>query len=125
MSLTTKSNGLDPFWSALDLNFFGDHWKTFARSDHFQITESADSFTITADMPGVREDDLDISVKNNVLAIRAERKDREYVYSKSYSLPAGADSSNIEASLDHGVLTVMIPKQPEAKPRRIQIKRRE
>lgn len=124
--LVKKSNSVDHFGLPWDLMFTDPWgtWQTFSRSE-FDIEESADGYTITADMPGVLEDDLDISVKSNVLTIKAERKDRQRSYSKSYTIPAGADNSAIEARLEHGVLTVIVPKQPEAKPRKILVKRRE
>jgi HSP20 family protein len=103
----------------------------------FEVKETADSFVVKADLPGVAESDLDINVHNSVLTITGahqaeERKEGESFqlyerqfgsFSRSFSLPDMADGERIEAKLDAGVLTLTIAKKAEAKPRKIALKK--
>jgi HSP20 family protein len=99
------------------------------------IFEEADSIKILAEVPGVKPEDVQISVEDNRLTIRgskeqvaeqkAERVHRyERVYGtfeRSFTLPATVDSSKIKATYENGVLTVTLPKVDRAKPRQIQV----
>jgi HSP20 family protein len=118
----------DPFTEARGLRneFF---------SPHFDVKENKDGFTFSADLPGVKESDLEISVTGNVLAISGKREDqrreegdqyyraeRSYgQFSRSFLLPDGTDTSNVQADLKDGVLTVQVAKRPEVQPRRIPV----
>ncbi len=124
----------DPF--ALARELFA--WDPYARSSSafaptFDVKETAESFVVRADLPGVAEKDIDVSVHNGVLAITGarqaeERKEGEsfYLYerqfgsfSRSFALPDAADAERIEAKLVNGVLELSIGKRAEAKPRKI------
>ena len=108
---------------------------TFAPS--FEVKETADQFIVKADLPGVKEENIDVSLHNGVLSIAGsrsaeERKENEsfYLYerqfgsfSRSFALPDMADGERIEAKLDSGVLTLTIGKKAEAKPRKIALKK--
>ena len=142
---THNSNGTvtryrDPFAMARELlswdPFFTDR-RVSAFSPAFEVKETTDSFVLKADLPGVAEADLDISVHNNVLTVSGtrqaeERKEGEgYAlyerqfgsFSRSFSLPDTADGERIEAKLENGVLALSIAKKVEAKPRKIAVKR--
>ena len=94
-----------------------------------------DVFLVQIDLPGVKEDAIDLTVEDNVLTVRAERStpttaegvealvaERPYgMYSRQMFLGENLDVEHIEASYDSGVLTLTIPVAPHAKPRRIQI----
>jgi HSP20 family protein len=100
------------------------------------VAETQDRFVITAELPGIRSDDVDISVKNSVLRIHGERRfyeeqreddfhriERRFgSFARSITLPSTADPEGIQASFDAGVLTIEVPKKEEAKPRRIRVK---
>ncbi len=85
------------------------------------------------DVPGVRQEDLDVTVDNHTLTIRGTRKfeskEGEQVmlgraygsFERSYALPDSLDDDNLSADLADGVLTIRIPKHAKAKPRKIQI----
>jgi HSP20 family protein len=104
---------------------------------HFEVKETADKFLVRADLPGLPEKDIDISVHNGVLSISGHRGAEEraegesyYVYerqygsfSRSFALPDSADAEKIDARLDSGVLTLSINKKIEAKPRKIELKK--
>jgi len=94
-----------------------------------------DSFTLKALLPGVHPDDIDIQIVNEIVTISGELKaDREegatYLlaerpsgkFHRVISLPTPLDSTKVEADLENGVLTLVIPKVEEAKPRTIKIK---
>jgi len=117
----------DPFFSGRPASAF---------SPAFEVKETNDAFVLKADLPGVAEPDLDISVHNNVLTVSGsrqaeERKEGESYalyerqfgsFSRSFSLPDMADGDRIEAKLDRGVLTLTIGKKAEAKPRKIAVR---
>ena len=100
------------------------------------ITEDPDNFYIRAEVPGIKADELDISVTGNTLSITGERKpsnDKEDVkyhrreretgkFSRVISLPGDIDTSKVEASSADGILTVVLPKAEIAKPKQISVK---
>ena len=100
------------------------------------LVEAEDHFLLRADLPGMREEDVSIEVRDNTLRISGERKteqeqrergwyrlERQFgKFSRALTLPDGIDPDAIEANFDHGVLEVKIPKPEERKPRRIAIK---
>ena len=99
----------------------------------FEVKENREAYTLRADMPGVKESDVEISLSGNQLTIagkreaeRKEDKETYYLYERSYgsftrafTLPSGVDEAKVNASLKDGVLTVMLPKRPEAQPKKI------
>ncbi len=100
------------------------------------IFEEADSIRIMAEVPGVRPQDVKISLEGNVLTVhgtkqqvaeerteRVHRYERTYgVFERTFSLPSSVDAGNIKASYDQGVLTITLPKMAEARPRQIEVK---
>jgi HSP20 family protein len=99
------------------------------------LTEEAGHLVLKADLPGLERDDVSIEIKDRVLTVSGERKaetenrgenyyrlERAFgSFSRSLSLPAGVDETNVEASFDKGVLEVRIPKPQEARPHRVEI----
>lgn len=102
------------------------------------IREEATRYVIELDVPGVSSEAIDIATENGVLTIQGERRrtasaDGEQqtrhsvserpcgAFRRSFTLPEQADVSAIRASMDAGVLQVVIPKRPEQQPRRIEI----
>ncbi len=94
------------------------------------------SVVVRTAVPGVKPDDIDITISGNALSISGETKEDEEVkeenyirrerrcgsFSRSLMLPDGVDAANTEASFEDGVLTLTIPKAPEAKPKVIKVK---
>ena len=90
---------------------------------------------LKADLPDVSEKDLDIRVENNMLTIRGERKFQQEVkeenylrveraygtFSRSFSLPNTINTEAIKAEYKNGVLTLMLPKRAESKPKQVKI----
>jgi HSP20 family molecular chaperone IbpA len=97
------------------------------------IYENGDALIVTADLPGVAKENLDVRVENNLLTIRGKPSHlaagdpvyREYElasFFRQFELNEKVDQANISAELQHGVLTLRLPKAQEAKPRRIEVK---
>ena len=101
------------------------------------ISEDDQAFKVTAEMPGARPEDVEVTVDEDVLTIRAERTQeretnrRNYhlversvgVFQRSLRLPAPVDPGKVQASFDNGVLTVTIPKDgSQARSRRVQVR---
>jgi HSP20 family protein len=99
------------------------------------VAEDENALKIHAELPGLKKDDVKISVKDGVLTLRGERKfeeekkkdnyyriERSYgLFARSFSLPTTVDASKIQASMKDGVLELTIPKKPEAKEREIAV----
>lgn len=96
------------------------------------IYEIADGLVVTADVPGVTQEQLEVRVDNHVLTIRGQTADgpiaapgyREFElvsYFRQFELSDKVDESKIRADLKHGVLTLTLPKAEEAKPRKIAV----
>jgi HSP20 family protein len=98
------------------------------------VSTTADALVIEAALPGVRPDDVEITVEEGTLSIRAEssseRRDDEEVlvqeirrgtFGRSVSLPTGLEPDRAVATFDNGVLTLRIPKAEQVKPRQIRI----
>lgn len=102
---------------------------------NLDVTETNDAFMINADLPGVRDEDLDVSVMGNRLTVTGRREAEEvqegdrYValersygsFSRSFVLPDSADLENIQAELNNGVLRIKVPKRGEMQGRKIAI----
>jgi len=101
----------------------------------FDVKETKDAYVIQADLPGVKDEELGVSLSGNLLTISGKREEEhreegESYYAaersygnfvRSFTMPDGVDAENVNADLKQGVLTVHIPKKPEAQPKRISI----
>jgi HSP20 family protein len=97
------------------------------------VRASETEVVFLCDVPGVKQDDLEITLENHVLTIKGTRKfdsrqneqvmlGRAYgAFSRAFTLPDALDEDNLAANLADGVLTIRIPKHPKAKPRKIAI----
>jgi len=100
-----------------------------------EVFEKEDKFVVKADLPGMRQEDINVSVVGDTLTIKGERKSETEVKEEDYhccersygsfsrliSLPSNVDSKNIEASYEDGVLEIILPKAPEVKPKKVTI----
>ncbi len=101
----------------------------------FDVTENNDAFVFKADMPGITKDELEITTTGNRLQISGKReighetkKDTVYTYerqsgsfTRSFTLPDGADLDHAKSELKDGVLTLMIAKKPGAQAKKVAI----
>lgn len=103
---------------------------------HLNVSETANDIRITAELPGVNQDDIEINLDNNILTVRGEKRferadekenfhfvERSYgTFQRSVQLPYRVDPGQVQARFDNGVLTVVVPKSRMQDPsRRIQI----
>jgi HSP20 family protein len=100
------------------------------------VTEDKDNYFIRAELPGIKADDLDISVTGNTLSISGQRKIPEEEASARYhrrereagrfsrviSVPGMLDTGKVQAYCSDGILTVVLPKPEAAKPKQITVK---
>ncbi len=103
----------------------------------FDLKETKDGYVIKADLPGVREQDLDIAVRGNRLQISGSREaeaeeksdtfytcERAYgTFTRIFTMPDDADLDKVAAELKEGILTVNLGKRPESKAKHISIKK--
>ncbi len=128
----------DPVTELLSLrNFFEDARSPLVRTNiipALDLSETDNSFLVEMAVPGLKAEDLTVTVENNVLTIKGEmhktseenrtyhRVERRYgSFQRSITLPSRVKSDEIEATLSDGVLRLEIPKAEESKPRRIAI----
>ena len=99
------------------------------------IYENKDQIVLEAELPGMNQDDFDLSIENNVITLRGERKfekteesdnyhrvERSYgSFTRSFTLPQTVSPEGATAEYSNGVLRVTLPKREETKARRIQV----
>jgi HSP20 family protein len=133
---------IDHLFENFDRDFWGFPWRrsafdveplwrrelTFAANPAVDITESDKFYEITAELPGLDEKDIEVKLANGGLTIKGERQEDKEQKQKDYYLreryfgsferyfrvPEGVDPNKIEATFKKGVLTVTLPKSPEA-----------
>lgn len=100
------------------------------------ITESAEAYEVHIDLPGVRPEDVKVEMHEGKLVVSgsrktsSEQKDKAFhrmervtgSFSRVISLPTDVDAEKIDASYEHGVLTIMIPKAVKQQPKKIEIR---
>jgi HSP20 family protein len=104
-------------------------------SPAFDVKETKESFVFKADMPGIKEEDLEVTSTGNRLTVsgkreaeKEEKDDTYYTYERSYggftrsfTLPEHADPAHVKAELTNGELTIVVPKTPAAVAKRIPV----
>jgi HSP20 family protein len=145
---------LHPMWPAMDVNYSSRLGRLFdsmlesplQREENgsllgqwippVDVVEEGETIRLVAELPGVKPEDVRISLENNVLTVQGEKKkaearqdDRAYrferaygMFERSFTLPATIDANKIVARFDAGLLTVVLPKVEAAKPRQITVK---
>ena len=122
----------DPFADIFDHRAI-DNRETGLRVD---LAEKENHYVISAELPGVKSEDLNVSVENDLLTISAEKRDefegnengvcrRERSYgrvSRSFQLGNQVDADKIDAGYKDGVLTLTLPKVEAAKPKEVKVK---
>lgn len=102
------------------------------RSLNVNIREEEDAYILSALVPGLQAEDLNIQVLENVVSIEGEYKDDETSYlvselprgafRRSLRMPSEIDSEKVEARIADGILTLTLPKAESARPKKIQVK---
>ena len=100
------------------------------------VVESKDAYNIDVEVPGLRPEDINVTVDRGMLTVQGERRseeekgDRSYhrverrygSFRRSISLPGDVDASRVQATYDNGVLRLEIPKTAGSQPKRIEVK---
>jgi HSP20 family protein len=127
--------------------FFQDFWSPFRRFPlatlespgwvpAVDLEETDGAYHLKAEMPGMKKEDVRISIVDNILTVSGEKKsetrtdkkkvhrlERNYgAFQRSFSLPARIQADRVEASFKEGVLEITVPKSEEAKPKEVEIK---
>jgi HSP20 family protein len=126
---TTPINRLEGLFDRL-LDDGGFGFRPESAAVPVSFWQDDDHLYVEADLPGLGDEDVEVTVHNGVLFIRGERKPEEgrpYLYNgrtwgrfeRVIELPDRVDAEGVRADLSRGVLRVTLPKSPEAKPRKI------
>ena len=136
-TLSNTSNLRDQFGRLFELAFptrsvesFGD-W-----SPALDAFEDKDKYVVSLELPGLKKEDINVTVHDGVLTVSGERKSEKDVksgtvhrteryygkFSRSVSLPTAVKADKVGAAYKDGVLTVEVPKADEAKPKSIEVK---
>lgn len=100
------------------------------------IYEQEDSYIIRAELPGVKKEDIEVSVTGDTLTIKGERNPAEDIgeeqyqcseicygsFSRLITLPSAIDADKVEATYENGVMEIRVPKAKEAMPTKVEIK---
>jgi len=114
--------------SAFDVMPFWGREPAWPAAPAVDFTDTGKAYEITAELPGIDEKNVDVKVANGVLTIKGEKqeekeeKKKDYYlrernfgsFERAFQLPDGVDGDKIEANFKKGVLTVSLPKKPEA-----------
>jgi HSP20 family protein len=116
---------------------FGPAFRTpgfFSRwAPALDIYQDKDQFTVVAELPGLKKEDIELSLQDGVLTISGERKQEKKGeegyrnerffgrFQRSVTLPATVDSNKVKATYQDGILKVVLPKAEEAKPKQIEV----
>lgn len=128
---------LTPYWPSRRANadflsemerFFDDVASTRVETERryapsYDVAENEERYLLSVDLPGIKKEDIQIEMNENVLTISGERKRDEQVYkfARNFSLPRTVDATKIAAHYEDGVLSVTLPKATTAKVRKIEI----
>ena len=140
---------IDPFGEMLSLRdamgqLFEDSFVNPARMGSrdalgmpLDVSETQDNFLVDAVVPGLKPEDLDITIQDNVLLIRGETRQEQQTsekqanyhvmerrygrFSRAVSLPTAVNTDQVRATLEHGILHLEIPKAEQVKPRKITV----
>lgn len=121
----------DPFGVLTPSTGFFEGW-----TPAVDVYDDKDKYVVRAELPGLKKEEINVSLDGNTLNISGERKQEDerkegdnyraerYFgrFQRSLTLPGGVDPSKVQASYKDGVLTVTLPKSEEAKPKQIQVK---
>lgn len=132
-------NTLQDRMSRLFRDNYGDGREEALTSTAFappvDVYEDEHNVVLKLEVPGIDEKDIDVRVENNTLTVHGERKfekeekeenfhriERRYgSFARTFNLPQTLETDNVVATCEHGILSIEIPKKPEAKPKQIKV----
>ena len=131
----TRPNNLFD-WDGLLDNFFTDMPVWNARTPAVDVREAEDEYLMEAELPGLTDKDIELNIEDNILTLSSKkeqnkeekengyliRERRKHEFARTFVLPKDVDREKIKGEFKDGLLVVSIPKKPEAKPRKIDVK---
>ena len=139
MANITRFNPFEELFSDFNKGFFVRPFALPPETDvsiRIDVKEDEKSFSVKADIPGVKKDDIQVDIDDDVVTLRAEakkekeeKKDEKVVYSeraygmasRSFTLPAAVDAQAAKAEYKDGVLTLTLPKKANGSAKRVAI----
>lgn len=132
--LSTLRNEINRLFETPTQNGGSDALNVWAPA--LDLYEEKDHLVVRAEVPGLKKEDIEISVHENIISISGERREEKKYegaqtsreerffgrFTRSFKLPKTVDVSGVKAAYKDGILTVTLPKTEEAKPRQIEIK---
>jgi HSP20 family protein len=124
---------LDDVMNGVTGTAFGSAATQQSYTPAIDVRASEDEVVFVCDVPGLKREELEITFHGDVLTLEGHRryqgneKDRVWLgrsygsFKRSFTLPEGVDADRLTADLEDGVLTIRVPRQPRAKPRKITI----
>jgi HSP20 family protein len=123
--------GFDPF-----SKFTQENWSLATWSPACDIYETSNELVVKAELPEVKKENVQVTIENNILTLRGERKfeaetkkedyhrvERSYgEFTRSFALPSFVDASKVNAEFKDGLLRVTMPKREETKPKQVEVK---
>ncbi len=120
-------SGLDQEINSLFASALADYAPGATRSIPVSVTEDPDNLRVTAELPGVAREDINVELTDEVLSLSATRKvsgageEQSVAFARSFTLPYAVQADKIAAELKDGVLRLTLPKAEAVKPRKITI----
>ena len=113
---------------------FGEEWGTF--SPQVDVSETENEIKVSAELPGLDQEDIDVSLSNGMLLIRGEKREEREETGESYyrseraygafrrdiPLPSAVDAEQVDAVFEKGVLTITLPKTGETGTKKVEVK---
>lgn len=136
----TPTRDISTLWNAFDRMFDDSYMMPTEQAQTWglalDVAENDNAYLVKASVPGVNPQDIDVTIEKNVLTISGESRADETInseeyrlrerrfgtFSRSIRLPAEVNADAIEANYEAGVLSLMIPKTEEVRPKRIAVK---
>jgi HSP20 family protein len=131
--LATLREEMDSLFDSPFRAFFRTPGSFSTWSPAIDVYQDKDQFTVVAEVPGMKKEELELSLHNGVLTISGERKREDkseqgfrserFVgrFQRSVTLPASVDPNKVKASYEDGLLKVVLSKSEEAKPKQIEV----
>jgi HSP20 family protein len=123
-------------WGGLMDNFFKDTPVWNSRTPAVDVRENENEYLMEVELPGLTDNDIELNVEDNILTLSSKKEEskeekedgylirerRSHEFARTFVLPKDVNRDKINAEFKNGLLMVSIPKKPEAKPRKIDVK---
>ena len=132
--LATLREEMDRLFDSPFGSFFRTPGSFRSWSPALDVHQNKDNFTVVVELPGLKKEEIDVSLHGDVLTISGERKAEEKKgeqgfrterfygsFQRTVTLPAAVDTKQVKASYKDGILKVVLPKAEEAKPKQIEV----